>query len=79
MQRNCRNLRDATGIAIKDATSRVCAEGFGEIIYRDRMGGRRLESCGIENIESVESKEDARAIAAARADASKDDYPAAAY
>ena len=47
-------------------TSRVCSDGFGEIIYRDRMGGRRMESCRIGTIERVESRDDAEAIVEAR-------------
>lgn len=58
----CMNLRDAHGIAIKDASSRICSDGFGDIVYRDRLGGRRLQSCPIGKIERVESKEDAKAI-----------------
>lgn len=66
MRNRCHNLRDALGIAIKDTTSRICADGFGEIVYRDRMGGKRLESCVIGTIERVDSKDDAKAIVAAR-------------
>lgn len=68
MHTRCLNLRDAMGIAFKESVgSRVCGDGFGEIVYRDRMGGRRLESCRIDSIERVESKEDAEAIVAALA------------
>lgn len=66
MRPGCRNLRNSNGIAIKDATSRVCSGGFGEIVYRDRMGSRQLMSCRIEKIEHAESKDDARALAEAR-------------
>jgi hypothetical protein len=59
MRNRCNSLRFANGIAIKDATSRVCADGFGEIVYRDTG---RLVSCRIGDIQVVESKEDARAI-----------------
>lgn len=69
MRGRCHNLRNAQGIAIKDATSRVCSDGFGEIVYRDRMGGRRLESCRIDSIQRVESKDDARAIVEASKEA----------
>ena len=62
MRNRCHNLRDAQGIAIKGTTSRVCSDSFGEIIYRDRFGGRGLESCRIGKIEVVESKEDVEAI-----------------
>ncbi len=71
MRNVCHNLRDAMGIAIKDTTSRVCSDGFGEVVYRDRMSGRRLESCRIEAIERVEDKDDAKAIVEARVAARK--------
>lgn len=73
MRNLCHNLRDAMGIAIKDATNRVCSDGFGEIVYRDRMGGRRLDSCRIEAIERVESKDEAEAIANARIEKKNDE------
>jgi len=66
MRASCHNLRNSTGIAIKDGTSRVCSDGFGEVVFRDRMSSQRLQSCRIENIEQVESKDDAKAIAEAR-------------
>jgi hypothetical protein len=59
MQGTCFGLRNAKGIALKDTTSRICSDGFGEIVYRD-MGSTR--SCRIGKIEVVESKEDAAAI-----------------
>lgn len=62
MRSRCINLRNAMGIALKDTTSRICSDGFGEIVYRDRMSSQRLQSCRIGKIEVVESKEDARAI-----------------
>ena len=72
MRTSCHNLRNSTGIAIKDGTSRVCSDGFGEVVYRDRMSSQRLQSCRIDNIEQVESKDEAKAIAEARKEA-KDD------
>jgi hypothetical protein len=69
MRNNCRSLRNANGIAIKDVTGRVCADGFGEVVYRDRMSSQRLATCRIENIERVESKDDAKAIVEARKEA----------
>ena len=62
MRNHCVNLNNAMGIALKDTTSRICSDGFGEIVYRDRMSSQRLQSCRIGKIEVVESKEDARAI-----------------
>jgi len=59
MWSRCHGLRSAIGIAVKDTMSRVCSNGFGEIVYRD-LG--RLESCRIDNIESVESKDAAREL-----------------
>ena len=64
MSGNCFGLRNAKGIVIKDATSRVCSDGFGEIAYRD-MGNTR--SCRIGKIEVVESKDDAKAFVEQRA------------
>ena len=60
MQRRCFGLRSAYGIAVKDTMSRVCSKGFGEIVYRDM--GRRLESCRIDTIERVASKDDAKGL-----------------
>ena len=60
MRHRCTGLRSASGIAVKDTSSRVCSDGFGEIVYRDM--GRRLESCGIDTIERVESKDAAREL-----------------
>ena len=66
MRTRCLNLSDAIGITFKESVgSRICADGFGEIVYRDRLGGRRLASCPVGNIERVESKDDAKAIVAA--------------
>ena len=60
MQRRCIGLRSAHGIAVKDTMNRVCSGGFGEIVYRDM--GRRLESCRIDTVEPVASKEDAKGL-----------------
>ncbi len=60
MQRRCFGLRGAQGIGIKDTMSSVCSGSFGEIVYRDM--GRRLESCRIDTIERVASKDDAKGL-----------------
>ena len=60
MQRRCFGLRGAQGIGIKDTMSSVCSGSFGEIVYRDI--GRRLESCRIDTIERVASKDDAKGL-----------------
>ena len=60
MQRRCFGLRSAQGIGIKDTMSSVCSGSFGEIVYRDM--GRRLESCRIDTIERVASKDDAKGL-----------------
>jgi len=60
MQRRCFGLRSAQGIGIKDTMSSVCSGSFGEIVYRDM--GRRLETCRIETIERVASKDDAKGL-----------------
>ena len=70
----CTGLRHARGIALKDTTSRICSGGFGEVIVRERGIGPR--TCRIEKIESVENKDEARAIIAEREEydkARKDD------
>ena len=72
MRNRCHNLRNAQGIAIKDVTSRICSDGFGEIVYRDRLGGRRLESCRIDTIQAVDSKEAAAAIVEALMEADRE-------
>lgn len=69
MRNRCFGLRNSMGIALKDTTSRICSDGFGEIVYRDRMSSQRLQSCRIGKIEVVDSKEDARA----KVEAAKDD------
>ena len=60
MRRRCIGLRNAQGIGIKDTMSSVCSGSFGEIVYRDT--GRRLESCGIDTIERVASRDDAEGL-----------------
>jgi len=70
MQRRCFGMRNAMGIGIKDTMSRVCSDGFGEIVYRD-MG--RIESCRIDTIESVPSKEDAEGLVKDRKEMKADD------
>ena len=70
MQRRCSGLRNAMGIGIKDTMSRVCSDGFGEIVYRD-MG--RMQSCRIDNIESVASKDDAEGLVKDRKETKSDD------
>ena len=65
----CHNLRDARSIAFKDISTRVCSDGFSEIVYRDRFGSGRLESCLIEKIIRVDSKEAAEALVESLQDA----------
>jgi hypothetical protein len=67
MRSQCNGLRDAKGIVIQDTTSRFCSDGFAEIRYSDR--GNALRRCRIGKIESVESKDAAKALVAERKDA----------
>ncbi len=60
MKNRCPGLSYSFTIAIKDTTSRVCSKAFGEVVYKDR--GRRLMSCRIDTIETVESKDEAIAL-----------------
>ena len=60
MRHRCTGLRNAQAIGLKDATSRICSGGFGEVVLRERgIGPNR---CRIEMIERVENKDEARAI-----------------
>ncbi len=70
MQRRCSGLRHANGIGIKDTMSQVCSKGFGEIVYRD-MG--RMQSCRIDTIEPVASKDDAKGLVKDRKETKSDD------
>lgn len=70
MRRRCHGLRGAYGIGIKDTMSRICSRGFGEIVYRD-MGS--VQSCRIDTIESVASKEDAEGLVKDRKEMKSDD------
>jgi hypothetical protein len=63
MRNRCTGLRDANGIAIKDTMSRICANSFAEIMFRD-MG--RVQRCRIGDIERVENKDEAKALVAER-------------
>ncbi len=71
MQRRCFGLRGANGIGVKDTMSRVCSGGFGEIVYRDM--GRRLESCRIDTIDRVASKDDAEGLVNDRKEAKREE------
>lgn len=62
----CTGLRSAHSIAVKDTFSRVCSDGFGEIVFRD-MG--RLQSCRIDTIEPIASKDDAKGLVRDRKEA----------
>jgi hypothetical protein len=64
MRNRCFGLRNANTIGIKETMSRVCSNGFGEVIYRDM--GRSLQSCYIGTIEAVANKDDARGLIADR-------------
>jgi len=70
MQRRCAGLRHANGIGIKDTMSQVCTNGFGEIVFRD-MG--RMQSCRIDTIEPVASKDDAKSLVEDRKEAKSAD------
>jgi hypothetical protein len=63
MRNPCNGLRHAYGIGIEDTKSRICDDGFAEIIYRD---SGRLQHCRIRTVERVENKEEAKAVVAER-------------
>jgi len=62
MRSRCLGLEWAQGIGFKDTTSRICSNGFGEIVFRDRTMGRGLQNCRIDMIERVESREAAKEL-----------------
>lgn len=62
MRSRCVGLEWAQGIAFKDTTSRICSDGFGEIVFRDRTMGRGLQTCHIASIQRVESREAAKEL-----------------
>lgn len=65
----CFGLRSAQVIAFKDTLRRICSDdSFVDIVIRDVS---RPMSCRVENIERVESKAEAQAIAADREAARK--------
>ncbi len=51
--------------------SKVCSDGFGEIVYRDM--GRRMESCRLDTVEAVASKEDAKGVVEGRIKAKQEE------
>lgn len=60
----CFGLRSARVIAFKDTLRRICSDdSFVDIVIRDVS---RPMSCRVENIERVESKAEAQAVAADR-------------
>ncbi|MGI9201655.1 MAG: DUF6491 family protein [Woeseiaceae bacterium] len=69
MRNQCFGLRSAQVIAFKDTLSRICSDdSFVDVVIRDVS---RPMSCRVENIERVESKAEAQAIAADREAARK--------
>ena len=70
----CYDLRSAHTIAVKDTFSRVCSNSYGEIVHRGL--GRRLETCRIQNVERIESKDDARGLVEDREKARKEAWKA---
>jgi hypothetical protein len=64
MYGSCFGLRGADTIAVKDTVSNVCPNSFGEVMYREL--GRGLESCRIQTIEVVSSKDDAKDLVEVR-------------
>lgn len=61
MRNQCPGLKFAQAIGLRDTTSRICSDGFGEIVYRDSPGAMRMNSCRIGKIERLESRDQAKA------------------
>lgn len=72
LRTRCFNLQSAHTIAFADSMNIVCSKGFGKILYRDSLSGE-LESCHIDTIEKVESKDAAETIVAERTAEKTDD------
>ena len=64
LKHRCFGLKHANAIAFKDTMSRICSNGFSDIVHRDM--GRSFQSCRIGTIEPVENKEAAEALIAER-------------
>ena len=65
----CPGIRSAQVLAFSNQTNRLCSNDFGRVTYRD---GSTPYSCRINDIERVNSRDEAKAIAEARKNA-KDD------
>lgn len=63
---SCPGLGFAKAIALSNYNGRMCPGDFGSITYQD---GRTRRTCRIDNIEAVDSKADAEAIAESRSEA----------
>jgi hypothetical protein len=64
MQKGCIGLRSANTIGIPDRVGRICSNSSDRVIYRDMVRG--AEYCRILDIEIVQDREEARALAEAR-------------
>jgi hypothetical protein len=62
----CTGLKFARGIAISDASTRVCNDGFSFLTFQQPGHGARR--CRIINLEEVESSEAAEALVKSRED-----------
>lgn len=61
MRGACPELRNAMSVAVSDSTNRVCSHGFAKLVYREGLSGP-LQTCYIDTVEPVASKEHARAF-----------------
>ena len=69
----CSGLRSANRIAVTDATSRICNDGFGRIAFRDFGLGRQV--CRVGEIEAVPDRETAEQMVDARRAARREAQP----
>jgi Family of unknown function (DUF6491) len=63
MLTHCPGVRSAQSLALSNELSRLCADDFGSVTYRDFGQPRK---CRIDNIERVGSKEEAKETVAIR-------------
>lgn len=66
----CPGIRYAQALAFSNHTSQLCSNNFGQVTYKD---GGIPRNCRIDDIERVNSRDEAKALAEARANAKDDD------
>lgn len=66
----CPGIRYAQALAFSNHSSQLCSNSFGDVTYKD---GGIPRKCRIDNIERVNSRDEAKELAEAAANAKNDD------